>query len=60
MNQEEKDRGKLRKRFPTMHARVAADKAVDRLPVDAPMTVYVDTWILEYRRAGGRETKWED
>jgi hypothetical protein len=57
---EEKDLAKLKKRFPSAHARVAADKAVDHLPPNAPMSTYTDLWIASYRKAGGKETKYKD
>lgn len=41
-------------RFPSAHARAAADLAIDALPVSAPMTTYLDTWIAAYKAAGGR------
>ena len=60
MTPEEKDREALRKRFPTAHARQAADKAVDALPVAAPMTAYLDEWLKVYRAVGGKEKKYRD
>lgn len=57
MGPEEKDRALLIKRFPSFHARIAADRTVDTLPADAPMTLYVDTWIAAYRKAGGKEPR---
>jgi hypothetical protein len=54
---EERDREALRKRWPSAHARVAADKAVDALPEGAPMVRYIDTWIAAYRKAGGKEPR---
>lgn len=45
----------LTARFPTAHAREAADKAIDALPATEPMTTYLDTWIAAYRAAGGIE-----
>jgi hypothetical protein len=60
VNQEEKDREKLRRRFPTLHARQAADKLVDKLPVSAPMSTYTDVWLAAYRSAGGKEKHYAD
>ena len=57
MTPEEKDREALRKRFPTAHARWAADKAVDALAPNAPMSTFVDQWLASYRKAGGREPR---
>ena len=54
----EKDARALKARFPSARAREAADKAVDELPLTAPMTSYVDAWIAAYRKAGGLEPKW--
>ena len=59
-SQEEKDREALRKRFPTAQARQMADKAIDHLTADAPMSTYVDLWIASYRAAGGKEKKYKD
>ena len=56
MTPEEKDRDRLRRRFPSAHARWTADRTVDELPADAPMSTYVDCWIASYRAAGGKET----
>lgn len=60
MNPEEADALKLKKRFPTARARWEADKAVDHLPAEAPMTLYTDTWIAAYRQAGGKEKVWKE
>lgn len=60
MSPEEKDNAKLKKRFPSAHARQAADKAVDHLPANAQMSAYIDVWIKSYRQAGGKETKYHD
>ena len=46
----------LRKNFPTVHARDAADKAIDKIDVDQPMHVFLDTWVATYLAAGGRTT----
>ena len=54
----ERDAKALKARFPTARARDAADKAVDELPLTAPMTAYVDRWLEVYREAGGVEPKW--
>lgn len=43
--------------FPTAIARGAADKAIDLLGVDAPMSAYLDTWVIAYREAGGKTPK---
>lgn len=40
-------------RFPTVVARNTADAAVDSLAHDAPMTEYIDTWMITYKKAGG-------
>ncbi len=45
----------VEQRFPTKHARDAADKAIDDLDVHEPMHVYLDTWIRVYRESGGLE-----
>lgn len=45
----------LEERFPTKTAREKADAAIDALPVSAPMTEYIDTWLRVYREAGGVE-----
>ncbi len=42
-----------RKHFPTVSARAAADKAIDALSVDLPMSAYIDAWIAAYKAAGG-------
>ncbi len=44
-----------KRRFPTAAARAAADKAVDALNVNLPMSAFIDEWIRAYRAAGGRE-----
>lgn len=50
-----KDRNlEVEKRFPTVAARKAADAAIDKLDVKAPMTEYIDTWYAAYVAAGGR------
>lgn len=46
-------------RFPTVHARETADKAIDNLG-DEKMSKYIDVWLAAYRAAGGRESKAED
>ena len=43
-----------REHFPTIAARNAADEAIDKLPVTAPMSEYIDAWIAAYMAAGGR------
>jgi hypothetical protein len=60
VNQEEKDREKLRKRFPTKKARIVADKAVDALASTESMSRFTDVWIAAYRAAGGYEKQYED
>ena len=47
----------VEERFPTKMARDEADKAIDVLPVDEPMTVYIDVWLATYRAAGGIERR---
>ena len=59
MTPEEKDREWFRHRFPSAHARYAADKAVDALSNNALMRDHIDTWILSYRAAGGKEPKYK-
>lgn len=54
-NAEEKDADRLRKRFPTLRARLAADRVFDALPATATMQRGIDTWIAEYRKSGGKE-----
>lgn len=48
---------KVEERFLTKRARDEADKAIDALSVEEPMTVYIDVWLAAYRAAGGIE-KW--
>ena len=57
MTPEESDLKRLRRRFPTAHARAVADRAVDELPGSAPMTAHIDAWIAAYLAAGGRAGK---
>lgn len=47
----------VEKRFPTKKAREKADEAIDALPEDAPMTLFIDTWLATYRAAGGVEKR---
>lgn len=47
----------VEERFPTKRARDEADKAIDALSVEEPMTVYIDVWLATYRAAGGIERK---
>ena len=47
----------VEERFPTKKARDAADETIDVLPVDEPMTTYLDVWLETYRAAGGIERK---
>lgn len=47
----------VEQRWPTRHARDAADKAIDALPETAPMTEYIDVWLAAYRSAGGIEKR---
>lgn len=42
------------KNFPTVAARDAADRAVDKLDPREPMTTFLDTWVIEYIKAGGK------
>jgi hypothetical protein len=46
--------GWWRKHFPSVGARLQADKAVDRLDTSLPMTVFIDAWLAEYKRASGK------
>lgn len=48
-----KPRDPVELRWPTKAARDAADKAIDALSTERAMSVYIDTWIEEYKRAGG-------
>lgn len=43
-----------REHFPNVSACNAADRAIDKLPIDAPMSVYLDTWVTAYLKAGGK------
>jgi hypothetical protein len=43
-----------RDHFPSPDARDAADAAIDALPIDRPMSEFIDTWIRAYLAAGGR------
>lgn len=40
-------------RFPSAHAREAADRAAEKLDASLPMTTYIDTWVRAYKAAGG-------
>jgi hypothetical protein len=40
--------------FPNARARQAADEAIDKLGVDQPMHVYLDTWEAAYFAVAGR------
>ena len=42
------------KNFPTPHAREAADKAIDKLDPNEPLTAFLDLWIQVYIQAGGK------
>lgn len=42
------------KHFPNSRARGEADRAIDKLSVNEPMHVYIDTWIAAYKAAGGK------
>lgn len=42
-------------RFPTKKARAIADKAIDDMSNNDPMTAYIDAWIAIYKAAGGIE-----
>ena len=44
----------MARNFPSQHARMKADEAVDQLDVSEPMTRYLDVWIAAYIRAGGK------
>ena len=56
----ETDARAMKARFPTARARAAADKAVDELPLTAPMTKFVDVWLATYRAAGGLEPQYRE
>jgi len=43
----------VEQRFPTKRARELADAAIDKLPLDAPMSRFVDEWLQTYEAAGG-------
>lgn len=43
----------VEERFPHAAARRAADAAIDALPIDAPMHVYIDTWMTTYAKRAG-------
>ena len=42
-----------RRHFLDVAARDVADRAIDPLPLSAPMSVYIDVWVAAYLRAGG-------
>ena len=44
----------MARNFPSQHARVLADRAIDQLDVTLPMTTYLDVWIAAYIAAGGK------
>ena len=44
----------FKKHFPTVAACNAADQAIDHLDPTLPMTVYLDTWLAAYVKAGGK------
>jgi hypothetical protein len=44
------------KNFPSAHARSDADKVIDKLDPNLPMTAFIDAWIAAYIAAGGRTT----
>jgi hypothetical protein len=43
-----------REHFPTPGARDAADKTIDELSIELPMSKFIDTWIEAYVAAGGK------
>lgn len=40
--------------YPTRLARDVADRAVDLVPIDAPLKEHIRVWELAYIEAGGR------
>jgi hypothetical protein len=58
--EERKEQQWWRDHFPTPEARAAADKTVDELPPDRPMSTFIDTWVAAYDRAGGVRPKPKD
>lgn len=42
------------KNFPTVHAREAADRAVDAIDPKEPMTTFLDVWLAAYIATGGK------
>ena len=44
----------MNQHFPSQHARMKADEAIDQLNVSEPMSRYLDVWIAAYIRAGGK------
>lgn len=48
----------MNRMFPDARARDVADKTIDALPVEAPMSLYLDTWIAAYIATGGK-TPWK-
>jgi len=47
----------VEQRYPTRAAREVADRAIDDLPENVPMTAYIDTWLAAYTAAGGLERR---
>lgn len=43
-----------RRNFPDGAARDAADSAIDQLPIDLPMSTFIDAWVRAYVAAGGK------
>lgn len=50
----DKDAAWVAKNFPSSFSRKVADAAIDKLSVDEPMHVYLDTWIKAYIDSGGK------
>lgn len=44
----------IEQRFPDAAARTVADQAIDKLAETATMAQYIDAWIAEYKRVGGK------
>ncbi len=49
-----KEKDSVEKRFPSSFARSVADQAIDKLAESESMETYIDTWMGEYLKAGGR------
>ncbi len=54
MKSKKRDEEWVKRYFPSTFARNLADEAIDKLSVDNPMSVYIDTWYAAYTAAGGR------